>query len=166
MIISSTKFFRLRSVQLFKKIQRHSTIILLSRKIKYSITEIGFSSIRTRIYTTSTPRLGKTRELLGRRSSWTRISSNTRSKSCRTRGCKRSEAYKRIPCRVVASSRRRKVYSLCRSGLIASELVTSYSCNSFSLSHSISLLFFPCRVNGICYSVAAVAKVFLPDHVR
>lgn len=101
MIISSTKFFQLRSVQLFKKIQRHPTIILLSRKIKYSITEIGFSSIRTRIYTTSTPRLGKTRELLGRRSSWTRISSNTRSKSCRTRGCKRSEAYKRIPCRVV-----------------------------------------------------------------
>lgn len=104
MIISSTKFFQFRSVQLFQKIQRHPTIILLSRKIKYSITEIGFSSIRTRIYTTSTPRLGKTRELLGRRSSWTRISSNTRSKSCRTRGCKRSEAHKRIPCRVVASS--------------------------------------------------------------
>lgn len=163
MIISSTKFFQLRSVQLFQKIQRHPTIILLSRKIKYSITEIGFSSIRTRIYTTSTPRLGKTRELLGRRSSWTRISSNTRSKSCRTRGCKRSEAHKRIPCRVVASSE--SLFSLPKR-TYCERTCHCYSCNSFSLSHSISLLFFPCRVNGICYSVAAVAKVFLPDHVR
>lgn len=78
------------------------------------------------------------------------------------RCCERNGASARILVRVET------LFSFAGAGLLRGNLSPAAPAISSSplLSLSLSLTHTNSHVNGICYSVAAAAKVFLPDHVR